>query len=274
MPRQPIPLSSALAPLLIAALLAADAHAAGPAPRLEADVRANTLERAGKRSDALVRDDTLTDIARSHSQSMYEAGTLAHELPDGVGPGDRLARRHRTLFGLVSENVAFREGQPRGRSLAARLVDGWMKSPGHRANILASYDTFEVGCFGDRETMYCTQLFLRSSTRLADEVPFRQPAGSELTVELAGPAAKAPPARRISVAPVGAAGSDPGVALTGGAARLSVPERPGLYQLKLWTAQEADPTRYRIIGGPYICATGSVEPAAGGAVDADCPGPG
>jgi hypothetical protein len=236
--------------LLLALIGAARSHSAAPMPQLEADIRGLTLEQARKRPRELVRDDVLVDIARAHSAAMHRTDTLSHEL-QGLGPDDRLARRHRSLFGLVSENVAVQKHWPANTNLAKRLVTGWMESPGHRTNILAPYDTFEVGCYGDRSTLFCTQLFVRSSTRLAREVAFRQSAGIELTVQLAAPH-DATAMQRISFAPAGAAAADPGAVVDDGAARLPVPEQPGLHQLMLWT-QDADPSRYRIIGGPYVC---------------------
>ncbi len=250
-------LLAALAGVALGALTGASfagAPAAGDRPDVEARIRTLTLERAGARPQSLARDDVLRDIARGYSETMYRRDTLGHEVGGG-GPAERLARRHRTLFGLVSENVAVQKRWPPDFDLAAELVAGWMRSPGHRKNILAPFERFEVGCFGDGQTLYCTQLFVRSATELATPVAFSQQPGAMLTVELA----EAPDddrERRIGLAPAGAEAPE-GIPLRAGAARIAVPERSGLYQLELWTQQSGDRrgVRYRIVPGPYLCLT-------------------
>lgn len=253
MPKPPLPrpLTRSLPLLLVMLLPALDAYSAGPAPRLEARIRAYTLEAAERRSD-LVRDEALVGIARGHSRAMHDDDTLAHEL-NGIGPAERFARYHRTLFGLVSENVAMQKHWPAGTDQARRMVEGWMNSPGHRANILADYELFEVGCHGDRRVMYCTQLFVRSPTRLAHPVQFLQPPSGELDIDIE-PARRAGTDRRVSLAPAGAGSSGSSVPVTDGAAMPKVPAQTGLYQLRLWTQYPEDPSRYRIIAGPFVCA--------------------
>lgn len=261
-PRTPTVRATAapLAALLLLLPLLAEADAASGAPRLESAIRTLTLEAAARQGHAppadparreLRRDPTLADIARGHSRAMFEADTLAHHL-NGAGPAERVARRHRTLFGLVAENVAVQKRWPKGRDLAASLVDGWMNSPGHRKNILAPYEVLEVGCFGDSRTMYCTQLFVGSAAWLADGVAFEQRPGTRVTVALAG---EATARRRIGIAPVNARQREHAAPVEGGAATLAVPPARGLFQLELWTEREDEPRRYRIIGGPYIRVT-------------------
>lgn len=52
-----------------------------------------------------------------------------HVSPDGVNPFTWVARRGYT-YSMIGENLAV------GYASAERVVDGWMSSPGHRANIL------------------------------------------------------------------------------------------------------------------------------------------
>lgn len=223
---------------------------AGPAPRLEAEVRALTLKEAGRPASSLTRDARLAGIARAHSREMFRRDTLAHRL-DGQGPGERVSRGHRSLFGLVAENVGMHAHWPEHRDVASALVQGWMASPGHRANILRRYERFEVGCYGSSTTMYCTQLFVRSGSCLAEPVAFRQPAGSTLRLRLCDGTGGS--GRRISIAPVEQAPAGPGVPVQdSGAARLPLPAAPGLYRLSLWTPRPDDPHRFRIVGGPLL----------------------
>ena len=67
-----------------------------------------------------------------------------------------------------------RRGELDDETLAGKLLEGWMGSRGHRANILADYQILEVGCAGDATTVYCTQLFVRQPDFLARAVEYRQ----------------------------------------------------------------------------------------------------
>ena len=94
-------------------------------------------------------DTSLRNIARDHSDDMIDRDFFAHENPDGRDAGDRIASGHRRLIGGVGENIwQFASTlEMNGRrepdfirlsatAIAAKAMDGWMKSPGHRENIL------------------------------------------------------------------------------------------------------------------------------------------
>ena len=63
---------------------------------------------------------------------MLARGFFAHEDPDGNGPGDRVKRFAKRRYVIVGENIAA------GFDSTGATCRGWMKSPGHRANILRS----------------------------------------------------------------------------------------------------------------------------------------
>jgi uncharacterized protein YkwD len=95
---------------------------------------------------ALVRIDTMDALALEHSQDMAKAGILSH---DGF---DARADSIERLLGssYVGENVAV------GYESAKAFVDGWLNSPGHRANIMnSSYRRTGVGYYEG----YATQIF-------------------------------------------------------------------------------------------------------------------
>ena len=234
--------------LVFTLLLGAWSHARAPAAGIDEAIRQRTLEAAGREPDSLRRDERLADIARMHSKAMFRRKRLSHRI-DGTGPAERLARHHRTLFGLVSENVGMREGDLAQDDLAERLVEGWMNSPPHRANILADYALFEVGCHGDDNAMYCTQLFVRQPTRLARAVGYEQPTGATLRLRLeSGNGAD----HRISVTPYDAETVGRGAPVRQQSAELVLPGEPGNYQVELWTRVEPTAERYRIVPGPLI----------------------
>lgn len=126
---------------------AADGPAACGAARV--DVTAATLraardatlcllnrERAARRLKPLRLHKALDRVARAHSRDMVRRRFFDHESPDGRSPFDRmLATRYVPAKARwrLGENIAWGTltlAQP------AAIVQAWMESPGHRANIL------------------------------------------------------------------------------------------------------------------------------------------
>ncbi|KOV64065.1 sigma-70 family RNA polymerase sigma factor [Streptomyces sp. MMG1121] len=71
----------------------------------------------------------LDKAAQGHSDDMAARGYFDHVSPDGTDPGQRItAAGYR--WSTYGENIA--EGQPTPQA----VMDAWMNSPGHRANIL------------------------------------------------------------------------------------------------------------------------------------------
>ncbi|GFH76589.1 MULTISPECIES: CAP domain-containing protein [Streptomyces] len=95
-------------------------------------------ERA-KAGCAPVRADAeLAALATAFSKDMAARGFFDHTDPDGDSPWDRAEQAGVT--GLGGENIA------RGQANAQSVMDSWMNSPGHRANILnCDYKTLGVG---------------------------------------------------------------------------------------------------------------------------------
>jgi uncharacterized protein YkwD len=80
----------------------------------------------------LAEDPRLEAAAQVHAVDMGARDFFAHENPDGVEPD---ARIRATGFdgAMTGENIAW---GTRSASTAAEIVEGWMNSDGHRANIL------------------------------------------------------------------------------------------------------------------------------------------
>ena len=99
-------------------------------------------------------DERLSDIARLKSQDMINRQYFSHDSPVYGSPFDMLAR-----FGLnyrrAGENIAM------GQQTAQRVINAWLKSQGHRENILDPvYNTIGVGHAKDNlGSSYWTQLF-------------------------------------------------------------------------------------------------------------------
>ncbi|MHC3470012.1 CAP domain-containing protein [Streptomyces sp. 7R007] len=111
-------------------------------------------ERARAALPPLAVDPFLTRAAQAHSADMVARAFYSHTSPEGGRPWDRAAAagaRHRS----VGENIAC------GQRFAAEVVEGWMNSPGHRANILKpDFTHIGVGFAGGGPAgTYWTQLF-------------------------------------------------------------------------------------------------------------------
>lgn len=104
-----------------------DSQSAG-GPSATAVVALVNDERASNGCDPVHVDDRLTAAAQEHSQDMSDRDYMAHENPDGEGPGERANRHGYGAWG--AENVA------KGQQSAEQVMNAWMNSPGHRANIL------------------------------------------------------------------------------------------------------------------------------------------
>ncbi|MEV8593667.1 CAP domain-containing protein [Streptomyces sp. NPDC052012] len=102
----------------------------------------------------LASDSRLAAAAQGHSADMAVRDFYSHTAPDGSRPWDRAAAAGSTRR-TVGENIAC------GQRTAAEVVQGWMNSPGHRANILKSdFTHLGVGLAGGgRAGTYWTQLF-------------------------------------------------------------------------------------------------------------------
>ncbi|WP_079035675.1 CAP domain-containing protein [Streptomyces albus] len=95
-------------------------------------------ERAQAGCRPVKADPELAALAGRFSVDMAERGFFSHTTPDGKSPWDRAEAAG--IEDLGGENIA------RGQANARSVMDAWMKSPGHRANILnCDYRTLGVG---------------------------------------------------------------------------------------------------------------------------------
>jgi uncharacterized protein YkwD len=99
-------------------------------------------ERAIDGKGGLTWNPTLAKVAEFKARDMEARQYFAHESPSGKGPQD-LAQDFKYDYMLVGENLAL------GDFCSDRdVMDGWMNSPGHRANILkAGYTELGVAAF-------------------------------------------------------------------------------------------------------------------------------
>ncbi|MBB5119243.1 stress protein [Streptomyces eurocidicus] len=123
--------------------------------RVTAEVLALTVaERRAAGLRPLAADPGLTTAAQGHSADMAGRGFYSHTTPEGCEPWDRAAAAGAAHRG-IGENIAC------GQRTPAEVVQGWMNSPGHRANILKpDFTHLGVGyATGGSAGTYWTQLF-------------------------------------------------------------------------------------------------------------------
>ncbi|WP_327370096.1 CAP domain-containing protein [Streptomyces sp. NBC_01217] len=134
--------SSSAAPTAPASTPAAR-RSATPSPSGAASTQAAVLalvnqERSKVGCSPVTASASLTALAQDFSDDMAARGFFDHTDPDGQSPWDRASKAG--VQGLGGENIA------RGQATAQAVMDAWMSSDGHRANILnCDYKTLGVG---------------------------------------------------------------------------------------------------------------------------------
>jgi uncharacterized protein YkwD len=112
--------------------------------------------------------DRLNEAAQNHAAHMFRNGYYAHVSPQGEDVQDRYRKAGGSSWELVAENIARCEGcrPPPTGATVQRLQEGWMNSPGHRANILRKGLTgFGFGIVLDAERgLYAVQTFAGPGT--------------------------------------------------------------------------------------------------------------
>ena len=108
--------------------------------------------RRGNGLNELTFDWQLARVARYKSEDMKTQGYFAHTSPTYGSPFEMM-KSFGISYRTAGENIA------RGYTTAEAVVNAWMNSPGHRANILnSSYTHIGVGYVKDGN--YWTQMFI------------------------------------------------------------------------------------------------------------------
>ncbi|ABO48631.1 Allergen V5/Tpx-1 family protein [Desulforamulus reducens MI-1] len=98
-------------------------------------------ERAKYGLKPVVAKEDLTKVAQVKAQDMYQSRYFSHYSPNYGSPFD-LMRKFGISYTAAGENIAM------GQKTAAQVMQDWMNSSGHRANILnANYNEIGVGVY-------------------------------------------------------------------------------------------------------------------------------
>lgn len=113
-------------------MLPGPVQACAPVGSTEAGVHLATINAA--RADAglppVALDAGLSRMAHDHACDMAARGYFDHTAPDGSGLFDRATRAGLSGFCQLAENIA------RGQQDIPTVMAIWLRSPGHRANLL------------------------------------------------------------------------------------------------------------------------------------------
>lgn len=117
----------------------------------------------------LKENQLLNSVAQSRAQDMLDKQYFAHVSPTGQQASD-IAQTVGYHYKIIAENIG------NGDFLTnQKIIDGWMQSPGHRANILST-DVQEIGAavlrgnMKDRETYVAVQIFALESPPVSQKI--------------------------------------------------------------------------------------------------------
>ncbi|WP_156530660.1 serine protease [Intestinibacter bartlettii] len=112
-------------------------------------------ERKANGLKPLTLNKELSNVANIKSRDMIEKGYFDHTSPTYGSPFDMM-KKFNISYNTAGENIAM------GQKTPSEVMNSWMNSSGHRANILNStYTELGVGIQKDSNgTIYWTQMFI------------------------------------------------------------------------------------------------------------------
>jgi uncharacterized YkwD family protein/spore coat assembly protein SafA len=119
-------------------------------------IRLTNVERTNRGLPALQTNWELSRVARYKSQDMVLNHYFDHTSPT-YGSPFTMMQTFGLRFSAAAENIAY------GQRTAQEVVNAWMNSPGHRANILSQSCT-QIGVGAAKTssgTLYWTQMFMK-----------------------------------------------------------------------------------------------------------------
>ncbi|MFD8073567.1 CAP domain-containing protein [Streptomyces sp. NPDC059718] len=120
---------------------------------VEEIVRLVNVERASAGCRPVTLEDRLTEAAQDYTDVMARSGELSHTGPDGSTMAGRVEAAGYP-WSALGENIAV------GQRTAAAVMDAWMHSEGHRANILnCNFEQIGVGVNTSSNGPWWTQDF-------------------------------------------------------------------------------------------------------------------
>ncbi len=127
------------------------------ATQIEQYVLADTNAfRAQNGLPALTADERAAAVARAHSADMISNHYFEHTNLLGCDPGCRLANAG-YVWHSYGENIHWMSGYKLSAADSAqKIVNDWINSPGHRANMLGAFTYAGIGIAVSGDTIYST----------------------------------------------------------------------------------------------------------------------
>ena len=151
-----------MAVALLAVIAAAEARAQAVPQEGSAQTEQRVHQRVNKvRAERglkpLALDERLSEIARTFSCRLARDDFFGHVSPSGEGLLDRLRASGHDVS-AAAENIA----KNNAKNPVERAVQGWIKSPGHRDNMMSrDFTKTGVGVCVRGTMYYFTQIFVR-----------------------------------------------------------------------------------------------------------------
>ena len=119
-------------------------------------IRLVNVERSKQGLQLLTKNWELCRVARYKSPDMANKGYFSHTSPT-YGSPFKMMETFGIRFSSAGENIAYGQRTPQ------EVMNGWMKSPGHRSNIMSpSYTQIGVGMAkNSKGVLYWTQMFIK-----------------------------------------------------------------------------------------------------------------
>lgn len=105
-------------------------------------------------------NDKIAPISRNYSKTLSIEG-FHHKDIGGNDVGDRL-KKNKIFYIIAAENLYMIDGVTDSSNIAEKVVNGWLKSPGHRSPIIDRDELFSDGAAGvycEKKTCYATMIF-------------------------------------------------------------------------------------------------------------------
>mmetsp|Transcript_23245 Transcript_23245/g.43700 ORF Transcript_23245/g.43700 Transcript_23245/m.43700 type:complete len:248 (-) Transcript_23245:137-880(-) len=145
-------------------------------PLLEEEVLALTNEFRGREGlSPLQRHEALSSVARKHARAMADGiEPFSHD-----GASERFQNSGLECHNFA-ENLAVSSGYAR-EVMAQTTVDGWIRSPGHRRNLVGPFNICGIGWSSNDDC----QLYITQLLAFADAEPATPPPLSETALDIA-----------------------------------------------------------------------------------------
>lgn len=116
----------------------------------------------------LAQDGTLASLARAYCDDMLRRRFFSHTNPEGLAAKERVMPFYPGPIRRLGENIwkGWNMDTANGEALARFIINSWMKSPGHRDNLLAMYFThLGVGVAANGRDLRAVQIFVSLKPR-------------------------------------------------------------------------------------------------------------